>query len=148
MIPENKYKEIIELMPIVCVDVIIYYKNKVLLVKRKNEPAVGEWWMPGGRLLKNETLENAAIRKAHEETGLKVRIVRPLIFGETIFKESNLEGIKTGTHTVNVSYLLEAENDKVRLDSQSSNFIWADKIDKSWPQYVIDVIESSRIFNK
>jgi colanic acid biosynthesis protein WcaH len=145
-IPEETYRQIVEFMPITCVDLIIRHNNKILMVKRKNRPAKGEWWMPGGRILKNETCEDAAIRKAKEESGLDVKIVKPLIFEETIFEDSNLDGIKTGTHTINVSFLLDAKGDDVSLDDQSAEYIWADRIDESWPSYVKHVIDASGVF--
>ncbi len=45
---------------------------KVLLIKRKSEPFKDEWALPGGFIEESETLEEAAIRELHEETGVKV----------------------------------------------------------------------------
>ncbi len=45
---------------------------KVLLIKRKNDPFKEEWALPGGFIEESETLEEAAIRELHEETGVKV----------------------------------------------------------------------------
>ena len=61
-----KYKKILEYIPICCVDVVICHFNKILFVKRNTEPAKNEWWFPGGRVYKNEMLEETAIRKAYE----------------------------------------------------------------------------------
>ena len=40
-IPEEKYKEICESVIIVCVDVVVRYENKFLLIKRNEEPMKG-----------------------------------------------------------------------------------------------------------
>ena len=48
-IPWKLYKQIIGNVPIACVDVAIVAKGSVLLVRRKDHPAKGEWWLPGGR---------------------------------------------------------------------------------------------------
>ena len=44
------------------------------MIKRRNPPA--GWAIPGGFVDYGETLENAAVREAREETGLSVRLIR------------------------------------------------------------------------
>lgn len=58
--------------PLVGVGAIIIYSGRVLLVKRGRPPLAGEWSIPGGVLELGETLREAAIREAWEETGLTV----------------------------------------------------------------------------
>jgi len=58
----------------VTVDVIIRYKGGIVLVKRKYEP-IG-WALPGGIVEIDETLENAAVREAKEETNLDTDLIR------------------------------------------------------------------------
>lgn len=60
--------------PASTVDIIIEQKEKVLLIKRKNEPFKDMWALPGGHLdYGKETLEEAAVRELNEETGLEVK---------------------------------------------------------------------------
>lgn len=44
---------------------------KVLLIKRKMEPFVGEWIIPGGAVRNNESAKNATLRELKEKTGLE-----------------------------------------------------------------------------
>ena len=55
------------------VDIIIEAENSgIVLIKRKNPPY--GWALPGGFVDYGETLEQAAIREAKEETSLDVRL--------------------------------------------------------------------------
>ena len=60
--------------PFLTVDAIIEINGGVLLVKRKNPPH--GWAIPGGFVDYGETLEEAVVREAKEETGLDIRLVR------------------------------------------------------------------------
>ncbi len=73
IIPSKLYKKIVELVPILCVDIILTYKEKFILVKRATEPLKGEWWVVGGRAFKGEKTINTARRKVREELGLKIK---------------------------------------------------------------------------
>jgi 8-oxo-dGTP diphosphatase len=46
--------------------------GRVLLIKRGHPPLMGEWSIPGGILELGETVREAAVREALEETGLTV----------------------------------------------------------------------------
>lgn len=50
-------------------------RKKVLLVKRRDMPM---WVLPGGKIEKNETQEQAVIREVFEETGFKVDIIKKI----------------------------------------------------------------------
>ena len=58
--------------PVPTVDIIIETKGGIVLIKRKNPPP--GWALPGGFVDYGESLEEAAIREAREETGLKVEL--------------------------------------------------------------------------
>ncbi len=60
--------------PFPTVDIIIEYKDGIILIKRKNPP-IG-WALPGGFVDYGESLEDSAIREAKEETGLNVSLIR------------------------------------------------------------------------
>jgi 8-oxo-dGTP diphosphatase len=58
--------------PVVGVGVVIVQPEKILLVKRRNEPEIGKWTIPGGVVEIGESTEQAVIRETKEETGLNV----------------------------------------------------------------------------
>jgi len=65
------------LNPLPTVDIIIELRGKgILLIKRKNFPM--GWAIPGGFVDYGESVEDAAIREAKEETGLDVKLIRQL----------------------------------------------------------------------
>ena len=52
--------------------IIIYKGENILLIKRKNPPY--GWALPGGFVDEGETVEQAAVREAKEETDLDVEL--------------------------------------------------------------------------
>jgi len=61
--------------PIPTVDIIIEIESKgIVLIKRKNLPY--GWAIPGGFVDYGESLEEAAVREAKEETNLDVKKIR------------------------------------------------------------------------
>jgi len=60
--------------PFPTVDIIIRIGNQVVLIERKNAPL--GWALPGGFVDYGESLEQAAVREAAEETGLELAELR------------------------------------------------------------------------
>jgi len=58
--------------PFPTVDIIIEIDSKIVLIERRNTPL--GWALPGGFVDEGESLEQAAIREAKEETGLDVEL--------------------------------------------------------------------------
>lgn len=117
-IEQLEYNRILEIMPIVCIDVAIIHNDQVLLVKRDREPARGEWWLPGGRLHKNEVLEACALRKAEEETDLSCSCGSMIHYQSTVFG---------AIHSVNFCFVLYPISTLgIKLDDTSSDYKWLD----------------------
>lgn len=62
------------MVPLLAVDTIIERKGKIVVVKRKKDPFKNMLALPGGFVKLGETVENAAIREAKEETSLDVEL--------------------------------------------------------------------------
>jgi 8-oxo-dGTP diphosphatase len=60
--------------PLVGVGAVIIENGRALLIRRGQAPLLGEWSLPGGVLECGETLRDAVIREAREETGLTVDV--------------------------------------------------------------------------
>jgi 8-oxo-dGTP diphosphatase len=60
--------------PFPTVDIIIEIEGGIVLIERRNEPF--GWALPGGFVDYGETLEQAAVREAREETSLEVSRLR------------------------------------------------------------------------
>jgi len=58
--------------------VIITSENKIILAKRtKNIVGGGQWHLPGGRVIFNETFETTLKRVAFKKTNLKIELLCP-----------------------------------------------------------------------
>ncbi len=58
--------------PIVGIGIVIVENQKIVLIRRGNEPAKGKWSIPGGLIELGESPEASVIREAKEETLLEV----------------------------------------------------------------------------
>lgn len=73
--PQCQYEIEVYGNPIPTVDIIIELESKgIVLIKRKNPPY--GWAIPGGFVDYGESLEEAALREAKEETNLEVQLVK------------------------------------------------------------------------
>ena len=49
--------------------------QEVLLIKRNQEPFIGQWGLPGGKVEFGESLAQAAKREVLEETGITAQVI-------------------------------------------------------------------------
>ena len=59
MLNNKTFKTVIQSTPLISIDLIVKKDNKILLGKRLNKPAQGYLFSIGGRIYKNETINNA-----------------------------------------------------------------------------------------
>ena len=92
--------------PLLTVDAIILYEDSnIVLIRRKNPPYQGELALPGGFVDIGETVENACIREALEETNVNVKINK--LIGVFSDPKRDPRG-----HTVTVAFLCEPVDKK------------------------------------
>ena len=119
-LPEEDYRRVVESVPILCVDLIIKRDGRALLVRRTNQPLKGEWWVPGGRVRKDETIFEAARRKAWDEVGMVLLGIECIGIYEDNYPISSM-----GVPMHCVSVILTANGiGKVKLNSEADEFMW------------------------
>lgn len=77
-VSDEDWATVVRNVPLVSVDLVVETDDGVVLGKRENNPAKGEWFVPGGRVRKHERLTDAVHRVAREELGVEVSIERRL----------------------------------------------------------------------
>lgn len=109
--------------PALTVDIIIADDDRILLIKRLNEPYRNHWALPGGFVEYGEMVETAAVREAREETGLDVELT------ELVGVYSDPDRDPRG-HTVTVAYRARIVGGKLKSDSDAKDarFVTAGQI--------------------
>jgi colanic acid biosynthesis protein WcaH len=120
------FEKITDATPLVSIDFIVTEADRILLGKRLNRPAKGEWFVPGGRVLKNETLDNAFERLAMCELGKSCfRYEADLIGVYEHFYPDSMFSENVSTHYIVLAYQLHFV--PVELDfpkAQHDSFKW------------------------
>lgn len=58
--------------------IVVFSDGRILLIKRRTPVFKGYWALPGGKMVKGESPEEALVREIREETGLRVEIVQKI----------------------------------------------------------------------
>lgn len=120
-LPAPFYEQVLRCLPIACVDLVVTRPDgAVLLVRRVNPPAQGEWWFPGGRVHHGERRVDAAARKLREECGLDGGPPRERGTFDLLLPLE--EG--TLSHGITTVFVMPVLEDQVSLDAQSSAAAW------------------------
>ncbi|HHF56182.1 MAG TPA: NUDIX hydrolase [Thermoplasmatales archaeon] len=108
--------------PSVAVDGVLIKGDKILLIKRKNEPFKGRWALPGGFVEYGETVEEAVLREFEEEVGLRARIKK--LLGVYSKPDRDPRG-----QVISIVFLLDAEGDaKAGDDAADARFFPLDNL--------------------
>jgi len=124
---QNTFSSIIKNTPLISIDLIVKNEeDKVLLGKRVNEPACGFWFVPGGRIFKNETLASAFHRIALGEVGLEDTMSQAKFHGlYEHFYDNNVFDGTFGTHYIVLSYEIKSACG-IHLNNQHEEYKWFD----------------------
>jgi len=123
--------EIIGATPLVSIDLILENpQGEILLGIRTNQPAQGYWFVPGGRIRKNEPLADAFRRISAAELGKELSIDGAELLGafDHIYDDNFLGTAGINTHYVALGYKVKtADEFAVVSDEQHSSMQW-------WPK--------------
>jgi mutator protein MutT len=108
--------------PIVAVGAVIIDSERVLLIRRANQPSKGEWSLPGGAVEVGESLEAALAREVREETSLDVT-VGPVL--EVLDRIRRDEVDRVEYHYVIVDYLCHPHGVAAACGSDADEVRWA-----------------------
>jgi colanic acid biosynthesis protein WcaH len=125
--PED-FDSVVRLTPLVSIDLVVRSpEGRVLVGRRRNEPAKGVFFTAGGRITKNETLAAAFKRISRAELGVEKHIEEARFMGafEHFYTTNNREVAGFGTHYVVLAYEMVAEAHRLRLPAdQHGEFAW------------------------
>ena len=124
-------------MPLPCVDLLVTHKRNLLLMLRNNEPGKDLWFTPGGRIFKDEKLEDTVKRVLSEETGLQPTNITQI---------STMSHIWPTAHTVTTYFKVEVNSDKVKLDEQHRGYRWINTMEDGLHPYLAEMIKNTGLF--
>ncbi len=121
---------------------ILNDNNELLLQKRAVPAEKDHWCIPGGRLELFETLENAVIREAKEETDLDIEVLKIMGVCNHIIKEEE-------AHWIATSYLCKIKNGepKIMEPDKASDMKWF-SLDKLPDKLTITTKKALEDYNK
>lgn len=125
---KDTFLTIVASTPFVSIDLVIRNEKKqVLLGYRRNRPAQDCWFVPGGRIRKNERMQDALARIAQHELGVAAANGTLLgVFDH--FYEDNFYGAPgIGTHYVVCAYQFRVDScTSFVQDEQHAQLRWWD----------------------
>jgi colanic acid biosynthesis protein WcaH len=122
-IDDTLFRSIIENTPLVSLDLVVKREGKILLGRRLNKPAKGYWFTIGGRIFKNEKLDDTIARITREELGTELDHI-PKFIGvfEHFYDDSIYEGVST--HYINLVYEVEINDLSTLPREQHDSYRW------------------------
>ena len=123
MLDDQIFKTVVDSAPLISIDILIKKGNKILLGKRINKPAQGYFFSTGGRINKNESIDNAMARVALNELNIELESI-PKFIGvfEHFYDDSIYENVST--HYVDIAYEYEVKEIPDLPTEQHSEYKW------------------------
>ena len=146
---KQTFTTVIACTPLVSIDlVVINHLGQALLGKRLNKPAKDFWFVPGGRIVKNESLADSFKRLTRDELGTEFNISQASLLGpydhfydDCVFSADAFSadvvsadvvidsvGDDVSTHYVAIAYVLTLTHEltDLPLNIQHAQYQWFD----------------------
>ncbi len=126
-LPLADFKTIIHYAPLISIDLLVHNQNdEYLLGLRRNRPAQGFWFVPGGRIFKDESFQAAFKRISSEELGIELNHAQAHFIGHfDHFYEDNVTGAEFGTHYIALGYRVHVNSNELLLPKeQHQDYCW------------------------
>ncbi len=99
---------------------ILNRNGKILIERRKKDPAKGMFDLPGGFVDVRETAENAIVREVMEETSLNVTDAKYLFTQPNVYRYSDFD-----VHTLDIFFLCTVEDEtQMKAADDAAECMW------------------------
>ncbi|NNM35192.1 MAG: GDP-mannose mannosyl hydrolase [Gemmatimonadetes bacterium] len=121
--------QLVRLGPLVSMDLIVRNaEGRILVGHRNNEPAKDHWFVPGGRVGKGESLDEAFRRIVRQELGISMARQDAKLVGvfEHFYETNFLEHPDLGTHYIVLAHRfdLDGNGTEITPDQQHRQMRW------------------------
>ena len=125
MLKAEIFSDVIKNTPLISIDLIVKNSDdKILLGKRVNEPAKDYWFVPGGRIFKDENLDDAFNRICQSELGVSLRRKKSYLYGlYEHFYTNNIFSNEFSTHYVVLAHQVHL-NSISQVNDQHEAYRW------------------------
>jgi len=141
-------------LPIIAIDLIIKNKkSEILMGRRLNNPAKNFFFVPGGRIFKNEKIKDAFERVSLDELGktYQIKDSKFINYFEHFYPNSLWRDKNITTHYVVLAFELNSgPNDEFNLNTQHNEFEWISKENYKIfkiHKYSLDYLNNKRKYN-
>lgn len=121
------FATVVRSTPLISIDLIVENQaGEFLLGLRTQRPAQNFWFVPGGRVQKDETLERAFARLTEAELGQRFTLSDGEFYGVwQHFYDDNFSGPDFSTHYVVLGFRLRVDADALQLPTaQHNDYCW------------------------
>ena len=126
----DDFAHVLRNTPLVSIDLVVRDEHgRVLLGLRLNRPAQQWWFVPGGRIFKDERIDEAFLRISRAELGRAIprRDAEFLGVYEHLYDDNALDIPQLSTHYVVMAYEVHVDAASLDLpDDQHDRFRWMD----------------------
>jgi colanic acid biosynthesis protein WcaH len=126
VLSDQEFLHIVDATPLVSIDLIVRNEQgEVLLGRRLNRPAKDSWFVPGGRIRKNERVSEALRRISQRELGVLIEHAELVGVFDHIYEDNFLGTEGVNTHYVVLGFAARLpEQVKLTPDDQHGELRW------------------------